>query len=117
MRSVKSAGLSLLLLSFLLFIADSYPNLDLSNVGCEECALRRNIHLPGDHSVYQCMGCCFSRTFPTPLRAMNTMKNPKNFTSEATCCVARHSYEIEWAGIKVRNHTECHCNTCYYHKI
>lgn len=31
MGSLKSPGLSLLLLSFLLYIADSYPNIDLSN--------------------------------------------------------------------------------------
>ena len=31
MGSVKSAGLSFLLLSFLLYIADSYPNMDLPN--------------------------------------------------------------------------------------
>lgn len=31
MGSVKSAGLSLLLLSFLIYVAESYPNIELSN--------------------------------------------------------------------------------------
>ncbi|GLD67753.1 zinc finger protein 292-like protein [Lates japonicus] len=98
--SVRSAGLSLLLLSFFLYIADSYPNVDLSNVGCEECTLRKNSVFSRDRPVYQCMGCCFSRAYPTPLKAMKTMTIPKNITSEATCCVAKHSYETEVAGIR-----------------
>ncbi|XP_031703319.1 glycoprotein hormones alpha chain isoform X2 [Anarrhichthys ocellatus] len=117
MGSVKSAGLSLLLLSFLIDIADSYPNLDLSNVGCGECTLRRNTFFSKEHPIYQCMGCCFSRAYPTPLKAMKTMTVPKNITSEATCCVAKHSYETKVSNIPVRNHTECHCSTCYFHKI
>uniref|UniRef100_A0A3Q3WSX0 Glycoprotein hormones alpha chain n=1 Tax=Mola mola TaxID=94237 RepID=A0A3Q3WSX0_MOLML len=115
--SVKSAGLALLLLSFLLYVADSYPSIDFTNMGCEECTLRKNSVFSRDRPVYQCMGCCFSRAYPTPLKAMKTMPNPKNITSEATCCVAKHSYETEVAGIRVRNHTECHCSTCYFHKI
>ncbi|KAI3367200.1 hypothetical protein L3Q82_008257 [Scortum barcoo] len=95
MGSVKSAGLSLLLLSFLLYVADSYPNIDLSNMGCEECTLRKNSVFSRDRPIYQCMGCCFSRAYPTPLKAMKTMTIPKNITSEATCCVAKHSYEVE----------------------
>uniref|UniRef100_A0A7N9APU2 Glycoprotein hormones alpha chain n=1 Tax=Mastacembelus armatus TaxID=205130 RepID=A0A7N9APU2_9TELE len=118
MGFMKSAGLFLLLLSSLLYVADSYPNTDLSNMGCEECTLRKNSVFSRDRPVYQCMGCCFSRAYPTPLKAMKTMTIPKNITSEATCCVAKHSYEIEVApGIKVRNHTDCHCSTCYFHKI
>ncbi|XP_031695564.1 glycoprotein hormones alpha chain-like isoform X1 [Anarrhichthys ocellatus] len=118
MGSVKSAGLSLLLLSFLIYIADSYPNLDLSNVGCGECTLRRHNSF---HGIYQCMGCCFSRAYPTPLKAMKTMTVPKSITSESTCCVAKHSYEVQVqtkvSDLRVRNHTECHCSTCYFHKI
>ncbi|CAJ1073503.1 glycoprotein hormones alpha chain [Xyrichtys novacula] len=117
MGSVKSTGLCLLLLSFLLYIADSHPNNDLSNMGCEECTLKRNTLFSVERPLYQCMGCCFSRAYPTPLMAMKTMTIPKNITSEATCCVAKHSYETEVFGIPVRNHTECHCSTCYFHKI
>uniref|UniRef100_A0A8C6WW38 Glycoprotein hormones alpha chain n=1 Tax=Neogobius melanostomus TaxID=47308 RepID=A0A8C6WW38_9GOBI len=47
--------------------------------------------------VYQCMGCCFSRAYPTPL---GTSGNSKGFSSEHL----------------LRNHTECHCGTCIYHK-
>ncbi|XP_031134744.1 glycoprotein hormones alpha chain isoform X1 [Sander lucioperca] len=114
MGSVKSAGLSILLLSFLFYIADSYPNIDM---GCEECKLGMNNLFSRDRPVYQCMGCCFSRAYPTPLTAMTKMEIPKNITSEATCCVAKDYYEIEVYGIRVRNHTDCHCSTCYYHKI
>ncbi|CAK6956900.1 glycoprotein hormones alpha chain [Scomber scombrus] len=117
MGSVRSAGLSLLLLSFLLYLADSYPNVDLSNMGCEECTLRKNSFFSRDRPIYQCMGCCFSRAYPTPLKAMRSMSIPKNITSEATCCVAKNSYETEVDGIRVRNHTDCHCSTCYFHKI
>ncbi|XP_029982809.1 glycoprotein hormones alpha chain [Sphaeramia orbicularis] len=117
MGSVKSAGLSVLLVSFLLYVANSYPNSDFSNMGCEECTLKKNFYFSRDRPIYQCMGCCFSRAYPTPLRARMTMMIPKNITSEATCCVAKHGYETEVDGIRVKNHTECHCSTCYYHKI
>ncbi|XP_068436249.1 glycoprotein hormones alpha chain [Clinocottus analis] len=117
MGSVKSAGLSLLLMSFLIYIADSNPNHDLSNPGCEECSLKRNVLFLREPPIYQCSGCCFSRAYPTPLKTMKTMTNPKNITSEATCCVAKHSYKTKVDRIDVRNHTECHCSTCYFHKI
>ncbi|KAG7511073.1 glycoprotein hormones alpha chain [Solea senegalensis] len=115
--SVKSVGLSLLLLSFFLYIADSYPNIELPDTGCEKCTLRKSHLFSREHPVYQCKGCCFSRAYPTPLKAMQTMPIPKNITSEATCCVAKHSYETEVAGIRVKNHTDCHCSTCFFHKI
>nr|AWV55532.1 gonadotropin alpha subunit [Mugil cephalus] len=117
MGSVKSAGVSFLVLSFLLYVADSYPNIDLSNMGCVECTLRKNELFSRDRPIYQCSGCCFSKAFPTPLSTMKTMTIPKNITSEASCCVARHSYETEVGGARVRNHTDCHCSTCYFHKI
>ncbi|KAM9707598.1 glycoprotein hormones alpha chain isoform 1-T1 [Menidia menidia] len=117
MGSVKSAGVSLLVLSFILNIVNSYPNIDSSDMGCEECKLRKNSFFSRDRPIYQCMGCCFSRAYPTPLRTMKTMMIPKNITSEATCCVAKHSYEIKINEITMRNHTDCHCSTCYYHKI
>ncbi|XP_013870231.1 glycoprotein hormones alpha chain isoform X2 [Austrofundulus limnaeus] len=117
MLSGKPAGASLLLLYFLLYIAESYPNIDSSSMGCEECKLRLNKSFSRDRPIYQCMGCCYSRAYPTPLGSMRTMMIPKNITSEATCCVAKHSYEIKFGDITLRNHTECHCSTCYFHKI
>ncbi|XP_034078052.1 glycoprotein hormones alpha chain [Gymnodraco acuticeps] len=117
MQSVKSAGLSLLLMSFLLYVADSYPSMDSPNMACPECALKRNNYFPGDRPIYQCVGCCFSRAYPTPLWSLKTMRIPKNITSESTCCVASRSYESDMVNIKLFNHTECHCSTCHHNKI
>ncbi|NP_001281145.1 glycoprotein hormones alpha chain precursor [Cynoglossus semilaevis] len=117
MGSVKSATLSLLLLTFSLYVADSYHSKDLQKLGCESCTLGKNDLFSLYGPVYQCQGCCFSRAFPTPLTTLETMESRKNITSEATCCVARSSYEVVVAGIVVRNHTDCHCSTCKYHKI
>ncbi|XP_068194840.1 glycoprotein hormones alpha chain isoform X2 [Antennarius striatus] len=118
MGSLKSVGLNLLFFFFLLYVADSYPNIGQSNMGCQECTLRKNSVFSRDRRpVYQCMGCCFSRAYPTPLKAMRTMSIPKNITSEATCCVAKDHHETVVDFIRVRNHTDCHCSTCYFHKI
>ncbi|XP_029971978.1 glycoprotein hormones alpha chain [Salarias fasciatus] len=114
---VKPAGLSLLLLSALLQAVESYPNMEAPNMGCEECSLQKNDLFTLDQPIYQCKGCCFSRAYPTPLRAMDTMLNRKNITSEATCCVAKHSYEVRVNELKLRNQTECHCSTCLHHQI
>ncbi|CAG10482.1 unnamed protein product [Tetraodon nigroviridis] len=75
--SVKSTGAFLLLLSFLLYVAESYPNFPKSNMGCEECALTKNSGFSRDRPIYQCMGCCFSRAYPTPLKAMTTIDHPQ----------------------------------------
>ncbi|XP_061751895.1 glycoprotein hormones alpha chain [Nerophis ophidion] len=117
MRSVKSAATCLLLLSALLYWADSYPDMVSSDAACNECALKKNELFSGDFPIYQCMGCCFSRAYPTPLNVKKMMMIPKNFTSEATCCIARDSYEVRHMNIIVRNHTGCNCDTCMYHKI
>ncbi|CAN9502076.1 unnamed protein product [Ophioblennius macclurei] len=115
--SVKSSGLSLLLLSGLLHAVDSYANVERPDKRCKECSLQKNSFFSLDHPIYQCEGCCFSRAYPTPLAAMDTMLNRKNITSEATCCVAKHSYEVKVNELKLRNQTECYCNTCLHHQI
>ncbi|KAM8833240.1 glycoprotein hormones alpha chain [Synchiropus picturatus] len=119
MGSIKSTCISLLLLTFLLIMADSYANTDFSSDGCEECSLKRTRFSMKDRPIFQCSGCCFSRAYPTPFASTMNMDTRKNITSEATCCVAKNFNEVQMGitGARLRNHTECHCSTCHYHKI
>ncbi|KAJ0063165.1 hypothetical protein NL108_013209 [Boleophthalmus pectinirostris] len=87
--------------------------------GCRECSLHRYPFLAAP--VYQCRGCCYSKAFPTPHSTLRTMAQPKPITSQACCCVASDSHEVDvWVGgftARVKNQTSCHCGICKYQKL
>ncbi|XP_063043041.1 glycoprotein hormones alpha chain-like [Engraulis encrasicolus] len=113
---VKSCVASCMLLLMLAHIGDFYPNTNMAK-SCT-CHLEKNIiHSQPDAPIYQCTGCCFSRSYPTPPHSKEHMHVEKNITSEATCCVAKGYKTVKIDDYEVNNHTDCHCSTCHHHKV
>uniref|UniRef100_A0A493T7C7 Glycoprotein hormones alpha chain n=1 Tax=Anas platyrhynchos platyrhynchos TaxID=8840 RepID=A0A493T7C7_ANAPP len=102
----KYAAVTLTILSVFLHLLHSFPDGEFLMQGKLLSKLIR-------FSLYHlCLGSCFFSKVLAKC-GFNCVANPNYFFT----CVCFLFFKITLKdNVKIENHTDCHCSTCYYHK-